>query len=63
MPTSLAAVEELRVPRTMTVLAAVELNEVGVGVLDLADEDGDAQDRVGRVEHRLGAARALARRG
>ena len=43
----------------MAVLARVELDEVGVGVVLLADEHGDAQHGVGRVEQRVGAARAL----
>ena len=38
------------VPRAMTVLAGVELDEVRVGLVLVADEDRDAEDGLGRVE-------------
>ncbi len=46
----------------MAVLAGVELDEVGAGLVLLADEDGDAEDGVRCVEELVGAARALPRK-
>ena len=60
-PDALAASQEHRVARAVPVLALVELDDVGVGLLGLADEHRDAQHGVGRVEQRVGAARALGR--
>ena len=55
----LAAAAQHAVARAVAVLARVELDEVGVRLVLLADEDGDAQHRLGRVEQLVGAARAL----
>src|SRR5436309_2670427 len=57
----LVASQQVRVARAMAVLARVELHEIGVGRLALADEDGDAQHRLGRSEQRVGPTRALLR--
>ena len=51
---ALAAPQQRRVARAVPVLARVELHEVGVRLVLLADEDGDAEHRVGRVEQRVG---------
>ncbi len=55
----LVAAQQHGVARAVTVLALVELDQVGVRLLSLADEDGDPQDRLGRVEHCLRPSRAL----
>ena len=47
------------VARPVPVLAVVELDEVGAGLVLLADEDRDAEHGLGCVEQLVGAARAL----
>ena len=61
MPTSLTVAAQDAVARAVPVLALVELDEVGVRLLLVADEDGDAEHGLGRVEQLVGAARALLR--
>ena len=46
-------------PAHLAVLTRVELNEIGAGLLRIADEDGYAQHLVGHREHRARPARAL----
>ena len=53
------AAQQDAVARAVAVLARVELDEVGAGLVLLADEDGDAEHRLGRVEQLVRAARAL----
>ncbi len=55
----LATTEQHGVAGAVAVLTCVLLHEVGVGLLGLADEHGDAQHRRRRREQRRGAARAL----
>ena len=46
----LVAPEQHAVAGAMTVVARVELDDVGARLVHLADEHGDAEDRVGRAE-------------
>ena len=55
------AAQQLRVPRPVTVLARVELDEISLGLVTLADEDRDSQHRLRRIEQHVRAARALGR--
>ena len=59
MPTRSPSAQQGGVARPVSAVARVVLDEVGVGRLGLADEHGDAQHGVRRVEQRVSAARAL----
>ena len=55
------AAQQLRVPCPVTVLASVELDEISLGLVTLADEHRDPQHRLRRIEQHVSAARALGR--
>ena len=56
----LVAAQEHGIAAAVSVLALVELDEVGAGVGPLADEDRDREHRLGHRQDALGAPRALA---